>query len=102
MKKWPKKYWDIITDKATVFLTENISQDDPYLLYCALNSGQDTIVVSRDLMRGHKFLLKNRRHKLLFERWLNESQYLLIRINKRGAPIFNVLYSVYLLNFVRE
>lgn len=90
MTRWPRRHWDEIKAKATIFLTQNISQDDPYLLYCALSSGQKTIVVSKDLMRGHKFLLKNRRHKMMFDRWLNQRQYLLIRVNKKNVPIFEV------------
>lgn len=88
MNRWPKKNWSFITQNSTVFLTQNISQDDPYLLYCTLNSGKDTIIVTRDLMRGHKFLLKLPKHKILFDRWLSMRQYQLIRVDNKGTAHF--------------
>lgn len=88
MRNWPQKNWDYIAKNSTIFLTQNISQDDPYLLYCALNSGNDTIIVSNDLMRGHRFRLKSSKHKLLFSRWLSQRQYQIISVNSKGRPIF--------------
>lgn len=88
MNRWPKRNWEYITNNSTVFLTQNISQDDPYLLYCALNSGKDTVIVTRDLMRGHKFLLKDSKDKILFSRWLSMRQYQLIRVNNHYEPLF--------------
>lgn len=91
MKNWPLKNWDYITKNSTVFLTENISQDDPYLLYCALNSGKDTILVTNDFMRGHKFRLKSPKHKQLFSRWLSQRQYHIATVTAKGRPIFRYL-----------
>ncbi|KAF7281312.1 hypothetical protein GWI33_004872 [Rhynchophorus ferrugineus] len=90
MARWPRNTWNYINDNATVFLTKDISQDDPYLLYCTLNSGPDTILVSKDLMRGHKFLLKERKYKMLFERWLSQRQYQLLTVNSANKPIFRI------------
>lgn len=59
MNRWPKATWGFVQQNATLFLTEDLSQDDPYLLYAALNCGKNTILVSRDLMRSHKFLLRD-------------------------------------------
>jgi ribonuclease P protein 3 len=88
MNKWPKKNWRYIQENAEIFLTQDLSQDDPYLLYCALHSGKDTIIITRDLMRNQKFLLKNVRQKLLFERWLAKGKYHLLRVQPSGIPIF--------------
>lgn len=88
MSNWPKSNWKYVLKHSTVFLTQNLSQDDPYLLYCALNSGKDTIIVTRDLMRGHKFLLKSPKLKVLFNRWLMQRQYQLLTVNALGKPIF--------------
>ncbi len=33
------------------------SKDDPYMLYAALQSGQNTLIVTRDEMRDHSYLL---------------------------------------------
>ncbi|CAH1163414.1 unnamed protein product [Phaedon cochleariae] len=90
MNRWPKEHWGYVTNTCSVFLTQNISQDDPYLLYCALHSGKDTIIVTRDLMRGHKFLLKYPKDKILFNRWLSQRQFQLLRINEEGKPIFRI------------
>ncbi|KAJ8981956.1 hypothetical protein NQ317_002130 [Molorchus minor] len=52
--------------------------------------GKDTVIVTRDLMRGHRFLLKERRYKLLFNRWLTQRQYQLFRVDNRRGPVFRV------------
>lgn len=88
MMRWPKNSWNYVTKNASIFLTQNISEDDPYFLYCALNSGKNTIVVTKDLMRGHKFLLKSPKFKILFNRWLSQRQYQLQTIDELGKPIF--------------
>ncbi|RZC42647.1 mitochondrial ribonuclease P protein 3, partial [Asbolus verrucosus] len=88
MNKWPRQNWGYIRQHSTVFLTQDLSQDDPYLLYCALNSGKDTIIITKDLMRGHKFLLKNVHLKILFDRWLSQRQYQLVHVQDSGTPMF--------------
>ncbi|XP_066144541.1 mitochondrial ribonuclease P catalytic subunit [Euwallacea fornicatus] len=88
MQKWPKNNWDYIKENASIFLTQDISQDDPYLLYCALRSGKDTIICTRDLMRGHKFLLRDAKYKILFNRWLTQRQYFLLTVNDEGKAFF--------------
>ncbi|XP_050502512.1 mitochondrial ribonuclease P catalytic subunit [Diabrotica virgifera virgifera] len=88
MTRWPQQSWNYINENATVFLAQNISQDDPYLLYCAINSGKDTIIVTSDLMRGHRFRLETAKHRLLFNRWLTQRQYQLLKVVGSGKPIF--------------
>lgn len=90
MSTWPKKQMAFIKSNASLFLTDDLSQDDPYLLYCALHCGLDTIIVTRDLMRSHKFLLKTPYYKLLFKRWFAQNQYQLSYVNKSGIPSFKV------------
>ncbi|KAF5282016.1 hypothetical protein FQA39_LY00540 [Lamprigera yunnana] len=88
MQKWSKFHWAYVTQNADTFLTETLSQDDPYLLYCALNCGKDTIIVSRDLMRGHAFKLFDVKLKMLFNRWLLQNQYQLVHVNEQGKVFF--------------
>lgn len=88
MKKWP--HIERIKNYSRLFLTQNLSEDDPYLLYCALNSGRGTIIVSRDMMRGHLYLLKEPHLKLLFRRWLSISRHHLLTQRKDGKLIINV------------
>lgn len=90
MNKWPKSNWNYIKNNCTIFLAKDISQDDPYLLYCALHSGPKTIIVTRDQMRGHRHLLKDRKYKMLFTKWLAQRQYELLTFNKNDKPIFRI------------
>lgn len=48
------------------------SKDDPFVLYAAMYSGLGTKVLTRDLMRGHKFLLKDDQMKSVFQKWLQK------------------------------
>ncbi|KAH8274347.1 hypothetical protein KR044_003727 [Drosophila immigrans] len=73
MRSWSKPAMQYIQSNACVFLTSNL-QDDPFLLYATLHSGQDTDFFSRDLMRSHAFLLGNEL-KATFRRWQQEHQY---------------------------
>lgn len=90
MRKWPKKNLSFIYSNASVFLTEDLSQDDPYLLYCALSCGLNTIIVSRDLMRSHLYLLKNQYYKSLFRRWLAQNLLQIKWIETNGRVQFAV------------
>lgn len=90
MSSFPKQNWSYITSHADVFLTESLSQDDPYLLYCALSSGVNTIMVSRDLMRGHIFRLRDPIKKILFNRWLTQCQHQLVYVTAQGKTFFRV------------
>ncbi|XP_075234068.1 mitochondrial ribonuclease P catalytic subunit [Lycorma delicatula] len=89
MKMWPKEPMKYIENNANLFLTDNESEDDPYLLYATLYSGKNTNFVSRDLMRSHKYLLKMHERELnsLFLRWQYQHQYYLIYVLKNGDVI---------------
>lgn len=90
MTKWPA--WNLITQNAKTFLTDDISQDDPYLLYCALICGINTKIISRDLMRSHVFLLKDQHYKRLFNRWLFQNRCELLHVNEKGNVFIKVNY----------
>lgn len=64
-----------IRDKAFVFLVENDTADDPFILYAALASGPDTKFLSCDLMRTYRNQLPNARLKRIFELWQLSRQY---------------------------
>lgn len=93
MNSWPKKTMQYIRDNAFVFLADNISQDDPYLLYATLMSGEHTKFISSDFMRQHKYRL-NINLKMTFRRWQMSHQYRLITIQKGKAFIIS-LYHIY-------
>uniref|UniRef100_A0A672G2T0 Mitochondrial ribonuclease P catalytic subunit n=1 Tax=Salarias fasciatus TaxID=181472 RepID=A0A672G2T0_SALFA len=56
-RSWDKRNMQLIQQKAHCFFTDNISEDDPFLLYATLHSGNHCRFVSRDLMRDHKACL---------------------------------------------
>ncbi|XP_001603527.1 mitochondrial ribonuclease P catalytic subunit [Nasonia vitripennis] len=75
MNWWSNETMKAIHEKADVFLTKNISQDDPYLLHVTLLSGPQTYFVSRDLMRQHKAKLDDVNLQIMFRRWQLSRQY---------------------------
>ncbi|KAM9354167.1 mitochondrial ribonuclease P catalytic subunit isoform 1-T1 [Pholidichthys leucotaenia] len=68
-KSWNRHNMNLIQQKAHCFFTDNISEDDPFLLYATLHSGNHCRFVSRDLMRDHKACLSDRVTRQLFFKW---------------------------------
>ncbi|XP_039992805.1 mitochondrial ribonuclease P catalytic subunit [Xiphias gladius] len=68
-RSWERHNMNLIQQKAYCFFTENISEDDPFLLYAALHSGNHCQFVSRDLMRDHKACLPDGATRRLFFKW---------------------------------
>ncbi|XP_055603151.1 mitochondrial ribonuclease P catalytic subunit [Uranotaenia lowii] len=92
MDRWKSKDMKFIRENSFLFLTEDLSQDDPFLLYAALESGPRTDFFSRDLMRKHSFLLG---HELgqIFKRWQQEHQYSLTTITPNGRVIIKAPFQ---------
>lgn len=86
MNRWPTHEMDFIRKNASMFLTDDLSQDDPYLLYAAIKSGPTTDFFSRDLMRSHSFLL-GKELGLIFRRWQQLHQYWLIHASDNGKML---------------
>ncbi|XP_070577153.1 mitochondrial ribonuclease P catalytic subunit-like [Ptychodera flava] len=86
-KKWHKYNMDWIRDIADCFFADNVSQDDPFLLYATLHSGEDAVYVSRDMMRDHRALLSPQTLKY-FLKWQRSHQYVPVKINKYHPPRF--------------
>ncbi|KAF7664745.1 hypothetical protein LDENG_00166560 [Lucifuga dentata] len=68
-KSWDRHNMNLIQQKAHCFFTDNISEDDPFLLYATLHSGNHCRFVSRDLMRDHKACLPDGATRRLFFKW---------------------------------
>ncbi|XP_072221773.1 mitochondrial ribonuclease P catalytic subunit [Leuresthes tenuis] len=68
-RSWDKQNMSLIQQKAHCFFTDNISEDDPFLLYATLHSGNHCRFVSRDLMRDHKACLPVGATRRLFFKW---------------------------------
>jgi len=86
MAHWPKDQMNFIRRNSHLFLADDISQDDPFMLYAALRSGPHTKIVSQDLMRDHSFLL-DLESKKLFRQWQRQNQYSLIRTLQNGKVV---------------
>ncbi|XP_015205679.2 mitochondrial ribonuclease P catalytic subunit isoform X2 [Lepisosteus oculatus] len=76
-RSWDRSHMVLIQQKADCFFTENISEDDPFLLYAALHSGNHCRFVSRDLMRDHKACLPDSSARRLFFKWQRGHQLVL-------------------------
>ncbi|GFQ74038.1 mitochondrial ribonuclease P protein 3 [Trichonephila clavata] len=74
MQGWPRSVMNKISEKASVFLTNDSSEDDPFMVYAALASGPDCCIVSQDLMRDHVARLDNPKLIWLFKRWQQTHQ----------------------------
>ncbi|XP_059480927.1 mitochondrial ribonuclease P catalytic subunit [Neocloeon triangulifer] len=87
MLKWNRRKMDYIQRNSKVFLTENLSQDDPFVLYAAMSGGPDTYFVSRDMMRGHKHKLNDVEMERLFKRWQLARQYSVFGLVSRAKAL---------------
>ncbi|XP_053670196.1 mitochondrial ribonuclease P catalytic subunit [Anopheles nili] len=83
MDKWRSKEMKYIRENSFLFLTEDLSHDDPFLLHAALESGPNTDFFSRDLMRKHSFMLGDHL-SVVFKRWQQEHQYSLLSVLSDG------------------
>ncbi|KAL0969706.1 hypothetical protein UPYG_G00231160 [Umbra pygmaea] len=76
-RSWDRQDMTLIQQKAHCFFTDNISEDDPFLLYATLHSGNHCNFVSRDLMRDHKACLPDATTRRLFFKWQRGHQLVL-------------------------
>ncbi|XP_025057340.1 mitochondrial ribonuclease P catalytic subunit isoform X2 [Alligator sinensis] len=70
LKDFQSWKWNAMTamqGKVDFFFTENISQDDPFLVYATLHSGNHSKFVTRDLLRDHKACLPESIQQLFFK-----------------------------------
>ncbi|KAH8420549.1 hypothetical protein KR009_011287 [Drosophila setifemur] len=86
MRNWSKQAMHYVQSNASLFLTNNLSHDDPFLLYATLKSGLETDFFSRDLMRSHAFHLGTEL-KPIFRRWQQQHQFSLITQTQTGRII---------------
>lgn len=68
-RSWDRRDMSLVQQQAHCFFTENISEDDPFLLYATLQSGNHCRFLSRDLMRDHKACLPDGLTRRLFFKW---------------------------------
>ncbi|XP_072283735.1 mitochondrial ribonuclease P catalytic subunit [Pyxicephalus adspersus] len=68
-RKWLKQDIQLLQQYADCFFLDNISLDDPFLLYACLNSGSQCYIMTKDLLRDHKACLPDAETKRLFFKW---------------------------------
>ncbi|XP_076238117.1 mitochondrial ribonuclease P catalytic subunit isoform X2 [Calliopsis andreniformis] len=71
-----KKEIQFLQKKTTFFFVNNLSSDDPFILYAAMASGLNCKVVSQDFLRQHRFKLQDNTVRVLFKRWQLTHQYM--------------------------
>ncbi|XP_070611667.1 mitochondrial ribonuclease P catalytic subunit [Erythrolamprus reginae] len=67
--QWKKRDMDYMQSKADFFFADNMSKDDPFLLYATFHSGGHCMMVTRDLLRDHKAVLSDTVTRRLFFKW---------------------------------
>ncbi|KAG9336644.1 hypothetical protein JZ751_002991 [Albula glossodonta] len=92
-QRWDRYHMSLVQKKAHCFFTENISEDDPFLLYATLHSGNHCKFVSRDLMRDHKACLSNSATRHLFFKWQRGHQLVLNRFSPGKKICFQKVQS---------
>ncbi|KAM4690374.1 mitochondrial ribonuclease P catalytic subunit [Rhinophrynus dorsalis] len=76
-KAYVRRHIQLLQQRADCFFLDNISEDDPFLLYASLNSGSHCCFLTRDLMRDHKACLPDAQTKRLFFKWQRGHQLVL-------------------------
>ncbi|XP_015245378.1 PREDICTED: mitochondrial ribonuclease P protein 3 [Cyprinodon variegatus] len=97
-RSWDRHNMSLIQQKAHCFFTDNISEDDPFLLYATLHSGNHCRFVSRDLMRDHKACLPGGATRRLFFKWQRGHQLVVVgyvapgrRVRFQSIPSFDTI-----------
>ncbi|XP_051876695.1 mitochondrial ribonuclease P catalytic subunit isoform X2 [Pristis pectinata] len=90
-RSWDKGHMTAIQKYADCFFTSNISEDDPFLLYATILSGNHCKFLSRDLMRDHKACLSDKNTRRLFFKWQRGHQLVLSGYNPGRKMKFEVI-----------
>ncbi|XP_005376988.1 PREDICTED: mitochondrial ribonuclease P protein 3 isoform X2 [Chinchilla lanigera] len=67
--RWRKDEMEKVQKQAYCFFADDISEDDPFLLYATMNSGNHCRFITNDLMRDHKACLPDAKTQRLFFKW---------------------------------
>uniref|UniRef100_UPI00398EACF7 mitochondrial ribonuclease P catalytic subunit isoform X2 n=1 Tax=Pristiophorus japonicus TaxID=55135 RepID=UPI00398EACF7 len=90
-RSWDKGHMAAIQKYADCFFTANISEDDPFLLYATIHSGNHCKFLSRDLMRDHKACLSDKDSRRLFFKWQRGHQLVLSTYNPGYKMKFEII-----------
>ncbi|KAL4656308.1 mitochondrial ribonuclease P protein 3 [Arapaima gigas] len=90
---WDRQHMSLVRQMAHCFFTDNISEDDPFLLYATLHSGNHCRFVSKDLMRDHKACLPDSAMRRLFFKWQRGHQLVIQSIFPGKMVQFQPIHS---------
>ncbi|KAM8783061.1 mitochondrial ribonuclease P catalytic subunit isoform 1-T1 [Rhynchonycteris naso] len=76
--RWRKDEIQKVQKQASCFFADNISEDDPFLLYATLHSGNHCKFITQDLLRDHKACLPDAKAQRLFFKWQQGHQLAII------------------------
>ncbi|XP_016053927.1 PREDICTED: mitochondrial ribonuclease P protein 3 [Miniopterus natalensis] len=76
--RWRKDEMEKVQKQASCFFADNISEDDPFLLYATLHSGNHCRFITKDLLRDHKACLPDAKTQRLFFKWQQGHQLAII------------------------
>lgn len=91
--RWKKDTMKKVQKLASCFFADNISEDDPFLLYATLHSGNHCKFVTNDLMRDHKACLPDVKTKSLFFKWQQGHQLAIIKKLPGSKVVFQPILS---------
>ncbi|XP_076221981.1 mitochondrial ribonuclease P catalytic subunit isoform X2 [Nomia melanderi] len=83
-----------LQETTNFYFLKNTSQDDQFILYATIVSGNQAMIISNDYMREHKFALKNAKLNILFRRWQHSHQYI-FNIDAAGQVRLQLLSGSY-------
>ncbi|XP_036307666.1 mitochondrial ribonuclease P catalytic subunit isoform X2 [Pipistrellus kuhlii] len=91
--RWRKDEMEKVQKQASCFFADNISEDDPFLLYATLNSGNHCKFITKDLLRDHKACLPDAKTQRLFFKWQQGHQLAIINRFLGSKVIFQHIPS---------
>ncbi|XP_064085863.1 mitochondrial ribonuclease P catalytic subunit-like isoform X2 [Macrobrachium nipponense] len=74
MESWSPHDLEALKKRAKVFTLDNISKDDGFFIYAALQSGLGTQFVSSDFLRDHLYRLRDPQLRETFRVWQRKHQ----------------------------
>ncbi|XP_032199912.1 mitochondrial ribonuclease P catalytic subunit [Mustela erminea] len=91
--RWRKDEMKKVQKQASCFFADNISEDDPFLLYATLHSGNHCKFITKDLMRDHKACLRDAKTQRLFFKWQQGHQLAIVNRLTRSKITFQHIPS---------
>ncbi|XP_036737266.1 mitochondrial ribonuclease P catalytic subunit isoform X1 [Manis pentadactyla] len=76
--RWKRVEMEKVQKQASCFFADDISEDDPFLLYATLHSGNHCKFITKDLLRDHKACLSDAKTQRLFFKWQQGHQLAII------------------------